>query len=63
MRKDLLCVENSLSLEQDLSTPLHVAAREGHDETCEVLVEKGGDVNACDEMRSNFSLPYTLCGL
>ena len=46
---------NSLSLEQELSTPLHVAARKGHNKTCEMLVGKGADVNALDKVRSNFS--------
>ena len=53
----------SLSLEQQLSTPLHVAAREGHNDTCEVLVGKGADVNAYDEVRITFSLPYTVLRL
>ena len=53
----------SLSLEQELSTPLHVAAQEGHNDTCEVLVGKGADVNAYDQVRNKFSLPYTVLRL
>ena len=40
-----------LCLAQDLRTALHVAAQEGRNETCEVLVQKGADVNAHDEVR------------
>ena len=41
-----------LSLAQSLRTPLHIAAEEGHKETCEVLVAKGAEVNMPDEVRS-----------
>ena len=50
----------SLSLEKNLSTPLHVAARGGHNETCEVLVGQGAEVNAHDEVQCSISLPYTV---
>ena len=43
-----------LSLAQSLQTPLHIAAEEGHKETCEVLVAKGAEVNMLDEVRSKF---------
>ena len=48
---------------QNSATPLHVAAEGGHYETCEVLAGKGAKVNAQDEVRSKFSLPYTVGGL
>ncbi len=34
---------------KDRKTPLHFAAREGHQECLELLIRKGGDVNAKDE--------------
>ena len=41
---------------QRLYTPLHVAAKGGHHETCEVLVANGAEVNAPAEVRSKFFL-------
>ena len=43
----------SLSPPQNLSTPLHLAAREGHDETCKVLLGKGAEVNGPNKVISN----------
>ena len=50
----------SLSVKKKFSTPLHGAAGGGHYETCEVLVAKGADVIALNEVRSKFSLQYRV---
>jgi hypothetical protein len=38
-------------MQQDESTALHVAAREGHQETVLALLQAGADVHAKDEVR------------
>ena len=38
-------------------TPLHIAAQGGHNETCEVLIANGAEMNAPTEVRSKFFLP------
>jgi ankyrin repeat protein len=36
---------------QSGETPIHIAAREGHDKVAEVLLQANADVNATDEVR------------
>ena len=50
----------SLSLEQNLSTPLHLAALGGHNETCVVLVGKAAEANARNVVRNKYCLPYAM---
>ena len=60
--KELILCSCSLSLAQKLLTPLHIAARKGHCETCELLLLKGAEVNARDEVRIKFFLLFAAVG-
>ena len=45
--------DNSESMLQDGTTPLHWAARLGHTATVEMLLKAGADVKARDKVRPN----------
>ena len=46
----LFCIGLFVLLLQNKQTPLHVAAEGGHDEICKVLLEKGAQVDAKDNI-------------
>ena len=47
---------NSESMLQDGTTPLHWAARGGHTGTAEMLLKAGADIKATSEVRSDLSV-------
>ena len=43
------------------ATPLHKAAINGHTEVCMILLGKGADVNAANEVSDYFAVLLVLC--